>query len=78
MSRPELWRRLRQAKLPILMAVVVAVLVVLALAADERRQCRQTCLQEGHPDYSYVREKLSGQRCDCITRDGRTVPPAQR
>jgi hypothetical protein len=73
-----MWRRLSQAKLPILMAIVVAVLVVLALGADERRQCRQTCLKEGHPDYSYVREKFSGARCECITREGKMVPAPQR
>ena len=78
MSHPELWRRLSQAKVPILMAVVVLVLVLLALGADDRRQCRQACLKEGHADASYVREKFSGGRCDCITRDGRTVPAPAR
>ena len=78
MSHPELWRRLSQAKVPILMAVVVVVLVLLALGADDRRRCRQSCLKEGHADYSYVREKFSAGRCDCITRDGKTVPAPAR
>ena len=78
MSHPELWRRLSQAKLPIVMAIVVVVLVVLALGADDRRRCRQVCLKAGHPDYSYVREKFSGERCECITRDGKTVPAPHR
>jgi hypothetical protein len=59
------------------MAVLVVVLVVLALAADDRRQCREACLQAGHPDYIYTRERFGGARCNCVTRDARTVAAPQ-
>jgi hypothetical protein len=75
MSHPEFWRRLWQAKLPILMAVLVAVLVIFALGADERRQCRQACLKAGHPDYRYMRAPLGGAPCECVTASGQVVPP---
>jgi hypothetical protein len=77
MSAPDLWRLLSQAKIPLLMAALVAVLVVLALAADDRRQCREACLKAGHADYSYKHERFAGATCDCITRDGRTVAAPQ-
>jgi hypothetical protein len=50
---------------------------VLALAADDRRQCREACLKAGHADYSYKHERFAGATCDCITRDGRTVAAPQ-
>jgi sensor domain CHASE-containing protein len=78
MSQSGLWRLISQAKLPILMGLVVVVLVVFSLGADERRQCRQACLKEGHVDYSYVRERFSGAVCQCITRDGKQVPAPSR
>ena len=77
MSHPDFWRLLSQAKVPILLAILVVALVVFALVADERRQCREACLKSGHVDYSYKRENFSGASCDCITRDGRTVVAPQ-
>jgi hypothetical protein len=77
MSASSLWRLLAQAKIPLLMAVLVLVLVVLALAADDRRQCREACLKAGHADYLYKRERFAGATCDCIARDGRTIAAPQ-
>jgi hypothetical protein len=76
MSLPSAWRLLLQAKVPVLMAALVVLLVVFALAANDRRQCREACLKAGHADYSYQRERF-GAACDCITRDGRTVAAPQ-
>jgi hypothetical protein len=73
MSHSRLWRLLSQAKIPILMAMLVVALIVVALAADQRRQCREACVKAGHADYIYRRERFAGATCDCITRDGRTV-----
>jgi hypothetical protein len=78
MSRPGLARTLWQAKLPIAMAILVAVLVALALGADERRRCRQDCLKEGHVDYRYWPEGVGGSKCECVGRDGKIVPPSAR
>jgi hypothetical protein len=77
MSHPEFWRLLSQVKIPILMAGLVVVLIVFALAANDRRQCRQACLKAGHADSSYKRERFGEAICDCITRDGGTVPAPQ-
>ena len=77
MSQPRLWRQLSQAKVPILLGVLVVLLVVFALAAHERRQCREACLKAGHADYSYQRARFGDAICDCITRDGRTVVAPQ-
>lgn len=62
------------------MAALVVVLIVLALAADDRRKCREVCVKAGHADYSYKRERFGSATCDCVTRDGRTIPapPATR
>jgi hypothetical protein len=77
MSYSDLWRLFSQAKVPILLAVLVVFLVLFALAADERRKCRETCLRAGHADYSYKHEIFGGASCDCITRDGKTVAAPQ-
>jgi hypothetical protein len=77
MSHAALWRLLSQVKIPILMIALVVVLVVFALAANDRRQCREACLKAGHADYSYKRERFGDATCDCITRDGRTVAAPQ-
>jgi hypothetical protein len=77
MSHAALWRLLSQIKIPILMIALVVVLVVFALAANDRRQCREACLKAGHADYSYKRERFGDATCDCITRDGRTVAAPQ-
>ena len=80
MSHSNTWRLLSQAKVPILMAALVVLLVVFALAANDRRECREACLKAGHADYSYKWERFGEPTCDCITRDGRTVaaPPTGR
>ena len=80
MSHAALWRLLSQVKIPILMIALVVVLTVFALAANDRRQCRETCLKAGHADYSYARyarERFGDATCDCITRDGKTVAAPQ-
>ena len=77
MSHAALWRLLSQVKIPILMFALVVVLVVFALAANDRRQCREACLKAGHADYSYKRERFGDATCDCITRDGKTVAAPQ-
>jgi hypothetical protein len=77
MSHAALWRLLSQVKIPILMFALVIVLTVFALAANDRRQCREACLKAGHADYSYKRERFGDATCDCITRDGRTVAAPQ-
>lgn len=77
MSHAALWRLLSQVKIPILMFALVVVLIVFALAANDRRQCREACLKAGHADYSYARERFGDATCDCITRDGKTVPAPQ-
>jgi hypothetical protein len=77
MSHPELWPLLSQAKVPILLGVLVVVLVVFALGAHERRQCREACLKAGHADYSYKRMRFGEAVCDCVTRDGRIVAAPQ-
>ncbi|HSD40790.1 MAG TPA: hypothetical protein VLD36_02885 [Burkholderiales bacterium] len=77
MPHPRLWRHLSQAKVPILLTILVAALVVFALAAHGRRQCREACLKAGHADYRYARERFGDATCDCITRDGRTVAAPQ-
>jgi hypothetical protein len=77
MSHPELWRLLSQVKVPLLLAALVVVLVVFALAAHERRQCREACLKAGHADYSYSRVRFGEAVCDCVTRDGRVVAAPQ-
>lgn len=78
MFRPGLPRMLWQAKLPIAMAILVAVLVALALGADDRRRCRQDCLKEGHVDYRYSPEGVGGSKCECVGRDGKIAPPSAR
>ena len=77
MSHAALWRLLSQVKIPILMFALVIVLTVCALAANDRRQCREACLKSGHADYSYARERFGDATCDCITRDGKTVAAPQ-
>ena len=77
MSHAALWRLLSQVKIPLLMIALVVVLIVFALAANDRRQCREACLKAGHPDYSYTGERFGDATCDCITRDGRTVAAPQ-
>jgi hypothetical protein len=77
MSHAALWRLLSQVKIPLLMIVLVVVLIVFTLAANDRRQCREACLKAGHADYSYKRERFGDATCDCITRDGRTVAAPQ-
>lgn len=77
MSHAAFWRLLSQVKIPLLMIVLVVVLIVFTLAANDRRQCREACLKAGHADYSYKRERFGEATCDCITRDGRTVAAPQ-
>lgn len=77
MSHAALWRLLSQVKIPLLMIVLVVVLIVFTLAANDRRQCREACLKAGHADYSYARERFGDATCDCITRDGKTVAAPQ-
>ncbi len=67
-----------QAKLPIAMAILVAVVVVLALGADDRRRCRQDCLKDGHPDYRYSPPGAGAPSCECVSRDGKRVPAPAR
>jgi hypothetical protein len=57
------------------MLVVVALLVVFALVADERRECRQICQKQGFADFRYARDGVSGDRCRCVDRSGNPVPP---
>jgi ubiquinone biosynthesis protein Coq4 len=63
-----------QAKLPIIMALVVVVLVVVTLRANEQRQCRQVCLKEGFAGAAWSKPLIGDGQCDCVTRDGKQVP----
>lgn len=77
MSPSGTWRLLSQAKVPLLMMALVVLLVVLALVANDRRQCREACLRAGHADYRYGWERFGEPTCDCVTREGRTVAAPQ-
>ena len=63
-----------QAKLPIIMTIVVVVLVVVTLRANEQRQCRDACLKAGFTDGSWSKPLIGEGECDCVTRDGKKVP----
>jgi hypothetical protein len=67
--------RLWQAKVPLLMAAVVVLLVVATLRANDERECRQVCLKERFIDGVYARETFAGGECRCVTAD-RTLVPA--
>jgi hypothetical protein len=69
--------KLWQAKFPILMACAVALLVVLALRANDRRQCKAVCVQHAFADGIYTREWFFEGQCQCVTRDGKRVPAPQ-
>lgn len=66
-----------QAKVPIILACVVALLVVFALRANERRQCTETCLRNGFVGAVWSKPVVGEGECDCVTRDGRTVAAPQ-
>ena len=63
-----------QAKLPIVMALVVIVLVVVTLRANEQRQCKQVCLNAGFAGDAWSKPLIGDGECDCVTRDGKQVP----
>lgn len=56
------------------MAILVAVLVAFALGANDRRECRQSCLKAGYPDARYLRDPLGTAACECVTASGQIVP----
>jgi hypothetical protein len=66
-----------QAKVPLILACVVGLLVVFALRAHERRQCRESCLGNGFAGAVWSKPVVGEGQCDCITRDGRTVAAPQ-
>jgi hypothetical protein len=66
-----------QAKLPIIMACVVVVLIVVTLRANEQRQCREGCLKNGFPGAAWSKPLLGEEQCDCVTREGKQVPAPQ-
>jgi ubiquinone biosynthesis protein Coq4 len=63
-----------QAKLPIIMALVVVVLVVATLRANEQRQCREACLKDGYAAGVWSKPLIGDGECDCVTQDGKKVP----
>lgn len=62
------------AKLPVFMAVMVALAVAFALGADAKRECRQTCMKQGYAASEYSKPMFAESICDCVGRDGRRVP----
>ena len=69
--------RLWQAKVPILLGVVVVVLVVATLRANDQRECRQVCVKHRFADGVYTRERFADGHCQCVTQDGKLVPAPQ-
>jgi hypothetical protein len=65
---------LRQARVPLLLAVAVVALVIVTLRANEGRECRQLCLKHRFADGVYARERFAEGRCECVTDDGKRVP----
>lgn len=63
-----------QAKVPIIFAIVVVVLVVMTLRADGQRQCREACLKEGFVGGGWSKPLIGDGECDCMTQDGKRVP----
>jgi len=66
-----------QAKVPIILAIAVVVLVVVTLRANEQRQCRQTCVKNGFAGEAWSKPFVGDGECDCVTRDGKQVPAPQ-
>lgn len=69
--------RLWQAKVPILLAAAVVLLVVATLRANDQRECRQVCVKHRFPDGVYTRERFAEGRCQCMTEEGKLVPAPQ-
>ena len=63
-----------QAKVPIIFAIAVVVLVVVTLRANEQRQCREACLKAGFAGGAWSKPLIGDGDCDCVTRDGKRVP----
>jgi hypothetical protein len=63
-----------QAKVPILFAIAVVVLVVATLRANEQRQCREACAKDGFAGEVWSKPLIGDGQCDCMTRDGKRVP----
>jgi hypothetical protein len=68
-----LWK----AKVPILLAAAVVLLVVATLRANDQRECRQVCVKHRFADGVYARERFAEGRCECVTEDGKLVPAPQ-
>jgi hypothetical protein len=66
-----------QAKVPILLAALVVLLVVATLRANENRECRQVCLKHRFADGVVTRERFAAGHCQCVTADGKLVPAPQ-
>jgi hypothetical protein len=66
-----------QAKVPIIFAIAVVVLVVVTLRANEQRQCRAACLKDGFAGEVWSKPFIGDGECDCVTRDGKQVPAPQ-
>ena len=69
--------RLWQARVPILLAAAVVLLVVATLRANVERECRQVCVKHRFADGVYAREWFVEGRCQCMTEDGKLVPAPQ-
>ena len=63
-----------QAKVPIILAIAVVVLVVVTLRVNEQRQCRQACIKGGFAGAAWSKPLIGDGECDCMTRDGKQVP----
>jgi len=63
-----------QAKVPIVFAIGVVVLVLVTLRANEQRQCREACLTDGFAAGAFSKPLIGAGECDCVTRDGKRVP----
>jgi hypothetical protein len=68
-----LWK----AKVPILFAAAVVLLVLATLRANENRECRQLCIKHRFADGVYARERFAGGECRCVTAEGSLVPAPQ-
>lgn len=66
-----------QAKVPVILACVVVLLVVFALRANEHRQCRERCAKNGFAGAVWSKPLVGDGVCDCVTREGRQVPAPQ-
>jgi len=74
MSSRRLLPRVWQAKVPILLAAAVVLLVIATLRANDQRECRQVCVKHRFADGVYTRERFAEGRCECVTEDGKLVP----